>query len=406
MIVSRFPRLSETFIVTKFIGLLDAGWDVHIVCRQAAWKDWENFTGLKERPELRKRVHSQWPHQPRWVVPIFWLPAFLLTIIRAPRTTWRYWRYTWPQFGIKTLKLFYLDAAVISLAPDILHFEFGALAIGQTYLKKSLGCYLSASFRGYDLNFVGLDKPDYYQPLWSTADGLHFLGQDLWQRALQCGCPPDMYHALIPPAIDMEYFERPQTMEDVTANGSGRSLRLLSVGRLEWVRGYEYAFDAIRLLKEWGLSFEYRIIGEGAYLESLAFARHEMNLENCVQFLGGQPHHVVNEAMQWADVFLHPAVSEGFGNAVLEAQAMQLPVVCSDAGGLPANVVDGQTGFVVPRRNALALAQKLFLLANDPELRRKMGKAGRERVKNYFALPGQAAAFDRFYRDLVTRHAH
>ncbi len=112
------------------------------------------------------------------------------------------------------------------------------------------------------------------------------------------------------------------------------------------------------------------------------------------------------EAMNWADVFLHASVSEGFCNAVLEAQAMRLPVVTSDADGLPENVDDGRTGFVVPRRDPAALAEKLAVLAGDAALRREMGEAGRARVEHCFSLPRQIADFDRFYREMNERHAH
>lgn len=92
--------------------------------------------------------------------------------------------------------------------------------------------------------------------------------------------------------------------------------------------------------------------------------------------------------------------------AVVEAQAMQLPVVASDAGGLPENVEDGRTGFIVPRRDPVALADKLAVLATDADLRRRMGAAGRTRVENCFSLPRQIAAFDRFYREMADHHAH
>jgi colanic acid/amylovoran biosynthesis glycosyltransferase len=105
--------------------------------------------------------------------------------------------------------------------------------------------------------------------------------------------------------------------------------------------------------------------------------------------------------MDWADVFLHAAVSEGFCNAVIEAQAMGLPVVCSDAGGLPENVADGESGFVVQRRNPRALAEKLAVLATDPGLRYLMGKAGRERALRCFCLEDQVTAFEQLYRELA-----
>jgi colanic acid/amylovoran biosynthesis glycosyltransferase len=211
-----------------------------------------------------------------------------------------------------------------------------------------------------------------------------------------------MPHALIPPSVRLDHLQ-PDPAKVMEAAGTlERPLRVLSVGRLTWVKGYEYGLQAIKLLKEQGIACEYRIVGDGDLLEGVSFARHQLELESIVQLLGPQPWGEVKNAMQWADVFLQASVQEGFCNAVIEAQAMKLPVVCSDAGGLPENVEHGVTGFVVPRRNPQALADKLRLLANDPELRDSMGKAGRERVELHFQLPTQIERFDQFYQNLFT----
>jgi colanic acid/amylovoran biosynthesis glycosyltransferase len=125
-----------------------------------------------------------------------------------------------------------------------------------------------------------------------------------------------------------------------------------------------------------------------------------MGLAQIVEFLGGLPHTQVIEQLSWADVFLHGAVSEGFCNAVLEAQVMNLPVVCSDADGLRENVADDVTGFVVPRRDSDAMAEMLALLAEDGNLRQQMGQAGRRRVEQHFNLEQQLDAFEVFYETL------
>ena len=394
LVVPHFPRLSETFIVNQFLGLVAAGWDVHIVCGMD--EPWDAFPRLAARPELRRRVHRAWPSAPRRLAALLWLPALMLTLVRAPRATLR---YLWAARGAgagRAAREFYLDAALIALSPDIVHFEFGALAAGRTHLKQRLGCRLGVSFRGYDLSFVGLDDPHYYAAVWRDADAIHTLGRDLWQRALRRGCPPDKPHALIPPAVDTDTFRPTADTASPVA-----PLNILSVGRLEWKKGYEYGLEAARLLKARGVPFTYRILGGGSYLEPLAFARHRLGLEEEVEFLGARPQAEVLAQMRWADVLLHPAVSEGFGNAVLEAQAMGLPVVCSDADGLAENVADGLTGFVTPRRAPEALAAALARLADDPALRRQMGAAGRERVKTCFRAEAQIAAFDRFFRELA-----
>jgi colanic acid/amylovoran biosynthesis glycosyltransferase len=396
-ILSTFPKLSEAFIASKFLGLLERGWDVHIACSEIDASAWEEIPDLHNQKELRRRVHVGWPDRPRWLAALLLPLALVYCLLRAPKETWRYLRRGWRRFGLGVLRWLYLDAGLIRLRPNLLHFEFGSLAPERMHLKELLGCQVVVSFRGYDLNFVGLDQPDYYQSVWESVDAVHLLGQDLWRRAQKRGCPPEKRHALIPPSIEADEFCPP---DREAGDSLERPLHILSVGRLEWKKGYEYALQSVRALLDRGIPCEYRILGAGKYLEAVAFARHQLGLENVVELLGAQPRQDVILQMAWADVFLHAAVSEGFSNAVIEAQAMMLPVVCSNADGLPENVADGETGFVVPRRDAEALAEKLALLAGDPDLRLRMGKAGRERVSRCFRLEDQLAAFERLYQEL------
>lgn len=401
LVVPTFPKLSETFIVSKFLGLLDRGWDVHVVCQRSPVTAWHHFPALQQRADVQRRVHTTWPHQKRWMVAALWFPALLTTFWRNPKGTIAYFKRGWEQFGRAVFKRFYLDAVLLAQRPFLVHFEFGSLAAKRMSLKKLLNCAVTVSFRGYDLNFVGLDMPDYYADVWREATAVHLLGQDLWERAQKRGAPDTLPHTLIPPAIDVEKFR------DFSANvseeiGQQRPFRILSVGRLAWKKGYEFALQAVHLLEQQNIPVEYRIVGAGDYLESLTFARHQFNLTNNVQFLGAISPDGVREQMAWADVLLHTAVSEGFGNVVLEAQAMQLPVVCTDADGLPANIADGITGFVVPRRNPQAMAEKLAQLAHDKPLRARFGQAGRVRIQNYFKIEDQADAFSQFYRQALS----
>ncbi len=399
LIVPSFPKLSETFIVSKFLGLLERGWDVQVVCDESVSAQWGNFPALEKVPGVRQRVKVNWPHRPRWLAAALIPAAVLRCFWKNHAGTWRYLQLGARQFGLGVLRQLYLDAGVVMLKPDLVHFEFGALAVKRMHLKSLLDCKVVASFRGYDLNLSGLDQPNYFRAVWLEADALHLLGEALWQRARQRGCFPTKPHALIPPAIDADFFKPDSRGQPQT--GAKPSLRILSVGRLTWEKGYEYALQAISLLTAQGFPCELRIVGDGVILEALAFARYQLNLQERVQFLGALSRAEVREEMLAADVFLHAAVSEGFCNVVIEAQAMALPVVCSDAGGLPENVADGETGFVVSRRNAQALAEKLAALARDPALRQRMGEAGRRRVLGHFQLTEQIKAFSRFYQNVL-----
>ena len=400
MIVPSFPRTSETFIVNKFVGLLEKGHDVSIICQASDSQEWARFAQLQAQPALRRSIRVSWPHRPRWLALALTPLSLVRCLMGNLAGTLRYLRLGWKRFGPDILRRLYLDADALLGKPDILHFEFGGLVVARLYLRELLDCKVVVSFRGYDLNYAGLDKPDYYQEVWDKADHLHLLGEDLWRRAQRRGCPATKPHTLIAPAIDAEFFDPGERAHTGVAGSAERPLRVLSVGRLEWKKAYEYALQAIRLLVDQGIHCEYRIIGDGEYIESVAFARHQYGLEDVVDLMGSHSRPEVKAQALWADVFLHTAVSEGFCNAVLEAQAMALPVVSSDADGLPENVVDGETGFVVSRRAPQALADKLQVLAQNPAARQQMGQQGRERVKRHFQLADQINAFDSMYHKI------
>ncbi len=372
-----------------------------IVCASSPEKEWAQFPELHHLKK-ENRIHKIWPLSPRGAA-VFLMPAALVRcLLFSPGQTLIYLRRGWKLFGGRIFWQLYQDAEILLLKPDLLHFEFGAPAAQRMYLKELLGCKTAVSFRGYDLNFTQFQDPLYYEPVWRQADGLHLLGEDLWRRAQMRGCPAEKSHTLIPPAIDSVFF-KPGTEGNNNAilGSTDNPLRILSVGRLDWRKGYEYNLQAVQLLVEQGLHCQYRILGGGEYLEAVAFARHQMELETEIELLGPQPHQEVRRQMQWADVFLHLAVSEGFCNAVLEAQAMQLPVVCSDAGGLPENVTDGESGFVVARRDPWAAAEKLRLLASEPLLRQRLGFAGRVRIIKHFQLENQICSFENFYLQIL-----
>ncbi len=395
LVIPSFPQVSETFIVNKFRGLLEKGLDVIVVCNNVNKKEWKSIFKLQE--PITTRIYVNLPQRPIWVAVLFYPLALLRCLLKAPLRTTRYIFFGWKKFGFVVLKQLYLDLNFVILNPDIIHFEFGALACGKLYLKELLGCKIVVSFRGYDLNFVGLDKVDYYKEVWEKADMLHFLGNDLWEKALRRGCPPDKPHKLIPPAVDMEYFKPIMSKRDCILGTQEDPIHILSVGRLDWRKGYEYAIEAVSMLVKEGLHLEYRIIGDGAYLEPIAFARYQLGVEKEVKFLGQVHPNKVKEQMEWADIFLHAAVSEGFSNAVLEAQAMGLAVVCSDAGGLPENVINEKTGFIVERRNPKLLAEKVKTLAENAALRKQIGYMARERVLKDFRLEQQTKKFLELY---------
>ncbi|BAJ64641.1 MULTISPECIES: glycosyltransferase family 4 protein [Anaerolinea] len=394
LVVPVFPQPSETFIVNHFSGLLEKGWNVHLLCGRINRSAISHYQEVY--PKFHGRIHTLLPVHPA-VLAFFLFPFILLfSLCFSPGLMVRYFRFSPAKSIWEKVKQFYLDFPVLWLNPDILHFEFGYQVVGKSFLKSVLNCRLVVSFRGHDLDFWNLDAPDAYRVDCSRVDAIHVLSEALRQKALQRGCPENSVFWRIPPAVNPADFKPNGTRKNA------EFFNILSVGRLHWVKGYEYALSAIAILKQQQIPVRYCIIGDGEFRPALEFAVHQLGLQDCVTFLGKQSQDVIRRELEKADVFLHPAVEEGFGNAVLEAQAMEVPVVCSDAVGLPENVQDGVTGFVVPRRNPQLLAEKLIFLLQNPQARIEIGRAGRQRVLECFSLEQQKEAFDRMYSSLFT----
>lgn len=318
------------------------------------------------------------------------LPYFIL----KASTISRFLREGRKAIGNRIYKRLFLDFEFIKSKHSIWHFEFGHYGHSIHYLKNIFpDKKFVLSFRGYDINYIGLSEAGYYDDVWKAFDGFHFLGNDLKERAIQRGYKQDKVEATIPPAVDTSLF-----ITESNRTTSKEKLIIISVGRLNWKKGYEYGIRAAKLLKDKNIPVEYRIIGDGEHLQALQFTASEIGIANEVKILGHRNQHQVKEELSQAMAFLHPAISEGFCNAVIEAQAMGLPVVCTDADGLRENIENSITGFVVPKWDIEQMAEKLEWVWNNKEQAKEMGKAGIARVNKYFTQTVQIKQFDQFYK--------
>ncbi len=107
-------------------------------------------------------------------------------------------------------------------------------------------------------------------------------------------------------------------------------------------------------------------------------------LNNHVTFLGHRTD--ICETYAQIDVLVHPAIDEPFGRVMIEAMAMEKPVVAYNCGGPKEIILNGETGFLIKPHDYSEMAQKTILLLNDRSMRRKFGKKGRVRVCEYFNL--------------------
>ena len=161
---------------------------------------------------------------------------------------------------------------------------------------------------------------------------------------------------------------------------------ILSVGQLRERKGYPYLIEACRILREQGFDFECRIVGEGPLYEELDNQIQDLGLENHVLLYGALPEEEVINQYEQATIFTLPAIlgkdgdRDGIPNVILEAMAMEIPVVSTDHSGIPEVVEDHVNGLLVPPGDPDTLAQALSRLLRSPDLRKRMGQKGRQTV--------------------------
>jgi len=150
--------------------------------------------------------------------------------------------------------------------------------------------------------------------------------------------------------------------------------------------GIDFAIRAMEIVTRAVPDASLTIAGGGTELADLRALVSDLGLDANVTFIGRVPHDDVPELMNTFDILLNPTVvPESFGVVILEASAMELPIVATDVGGVPDVCVRNETGILIPPRDPEALADAIIRLASDPDLRASMGAAGRSFVKDRFA---------------------
>jgi glycosyltransferase involved in cell wall biosynthesis len=180
------------------------------------------------------------------------------------------------------------------------------------------------------------------------------------------------------------------------------------IGRIKWKRkGQEDVVRAAALLRDDGTPVTLLIVGEPwpgneSHLQRLRALVSELDLQQHVVFTGE-----LSDARQVyaaSDLIVLPSAQpEPFAGVVLEAMAMRKPVVATAIGGSLDQVVDGQTGYLVPPAAPRALAEKIRAIKDDPELGTRLAEAGMDRVRTHFGIQQMVAKLETIYADVLTR---
>ena len=273
---------------------------------------------------------------------------------------------------------------------DVIHCHFGPNGALASWLtnKGMLSGKLVTTFHGYDVtSFVKQNERSYYDLLWKTGDQFLPVSNHMRDILVDLGCPEQkitVHHMGIDPS---KFLPSPKSNEE-------NMIELVSVCRLVEKKGISFAIEAIKELQNNSstsyFNLAYKIVGDGPHFAKLEEQVRMNNLTQNVEFLGIRSQNEVLEILGKSDILLAPSITasdgdqEGIPVVIMEAMAMEVPVVSSYHSGIPELVDDGKTGFLVPEKDVSKLYQAINTLIGDQNLRIEMGKRGRKKVLKDF----------------------
>ena len=171
-----------------------------------------------------------------------------------------------------------------------------------------------------------------------------------------------------------------------------------AVAALTHEKGHRYLIDAAALVVRDVPDARFLILGEGELRPALERQIKDLHLEKHVLLPGFRAD--ILSFIRGFDLFVMSSLFEGLGTSLLDAMALSKATVASNTGGIPEVVSHGETGLLVPPRDAPELASAIAILVKDPDRRERMGSAGLERVKRLFSAEQMVDRTLGVYRNL------
>ncbi|MEN9938044.1 MAG: hypothetical protein RLZZ387_4623 [Chloroflexota bacterium] len=393
-IMSRFPKLTETFILYEALALEQQGVAVELY---PLLREPETVMH-PEAAALVARAH----YQPFVSWPI--LRANAAFLARDPRrylgALWALLRGTFGSlnFFVGALGIFpktvYFAQQMVAEGVEHVHAHFASHPAAAAFvIHRLVGIPYSFTAHGSDLHV------DRHMLREKVAEAAFVVPISDYNRELivaECGEQHRGKLAVIHCGVDTSVF-RP------VERSRGGALAILCIGTLHEVKGQTYLIEACRLLRERGVDAVCRFVGEGEDRAALQAQIDAVGLSDRVQLLGRRTREQIAALLAETDVVVTPSVPtksgkrEGIPVVLMEAMGSGVAVVASRLSGIPELVEHERSGLLAPPRDAEALAEALARLAADPELRARLGEAGREKVVREFDVRANAAALARHF---------
>jgi glycosyltransferase involved in cell wall biosynthesis len=387
-IMSRFPKLTETFILYEMLAMRQQGIQVEVY------------------PLLREREEVMHPETAQFVSAAHFQPFISLPIIRANlhflwknplvyfKTLWDVLRANWGSFNFFTgvmgifpkTVLFAYQMRADKVQHVHAHFASHPAAAGFI-IHRLVGIPYSFTAHGSDLH------RDRHMLAEKVAEAAFVATISQYNKELIISECPGKYRAkvhVVHCGVDTAVF---QARSHETPYEKGENpFTILCVGTLHEVKGQAYLIEACCQLQERGFNFECHFVGDGPDKKSLTDLAEQAGLSDKIRFHGRLTRDEIARLLLDADVLTAPSVPthdgrrEGIPVVLMEAMGSGVPVIASQLSGIPELVSHQLTGLLVPPRDATSLADALECYLKDPELRHRLGRAGREKVIEEFDL--------------------
>lgn len=289
---------------------------------------------------------------------------------------------------------------------DILHVHYAvphaSVAFMAQQIVKTKGKYIPivTTLHGTDITLVGNDPS--YAPVVefsiNHSDGVTAVSNYLKEETENVFSITN-HIEVIYNFVDAQKFSRLKDLslrKHFAPNGEKILVHVSNFRKVKRVGDILEAYKLIRSKRPVKLL----MIGDGPERPSMEDICRNNSLCDDIHFLGKQDH--VEELLPIADVFLLPSQSESFGLAALEAMACEVPVVSSNAGGLPEVNLDGVTGYIHTIGDVETMASKTLEILNNEELHTAMAKKAKAQV-DIFSLPTIIEHYERFYKETIAK---
>jgi glycosyltransferase involved in cell wall biosynthesis len=370
---------------------------------------------MRERGDMEIELWSLWRGKPEWegmrVFRYPFLSIFRVIFLKIPLWAWRrpgVLRRVWSAYmsesspdllniGENLLGLaFALDKADAFRAnpPDLFHAVWGTMPAAAAWLLHEItGVPFSMGAHAYDIFRRGGDWT--LRQKLARARFIHTTTAMARDRLIELGADPRRVR-LIRRGLDAPPAPPPARERD----GAG-VLRILSIGRLVPKKGFLAQIEIYRALRDAGVRFEARIIGEGELAEEISRRVAALGLGGLVSLPGHLDYEEVSAQYAWADVFVFTGVvaedgdRDGLPNVIPEAMAHGVPVVTTPAAGATEAVAHDITGQVVAPDDTAGWARALCRVKNDPAFAARTRAAARLWVEREFCARANAARLAR-----------